>query len=262
MTVVRRGERRSHGVTYHRAIKQAPGHLILLSGPAGVGKKSILDKLFQSGELQDNVVIAKSRHTLPVEPPKNPIAKLFDRMKPALNMIVNQISWMMVNAPLPGFFRIKDPIETDPYYLPEEAFLKMKDQNQLLQWRQTKQGWQGLPLKSVLSSLNEGFVVIAEMFTRDALRLKRFYPEKVTTVFIAPSHPTQNTLKTRLEKQGRSLKEIKQRLLVALFEMKLMPLFDVTIFNKEKQLQHSVDALKQVILRYANVASPVEKKAS
>jgi guanylate kinase len=211
MHVLRFSGENQTGVQYVKAIKKAPGRFILVSGPSGVGKGTIIANVLED---------------------------------PAMKDVLQRVSSVTTRAPRPG------EVKRGQYeFLTEPDFLQTKQQNGLFQWAKYDGNWYGSRVKEVLAKLQNGVNVLFELASKDALEIKRLYGNKVTTVFIAPPAPEFETLKKRLVGRGtNSDASIQERLRKAQEELALKPQFDTVIVNEDNQVDAATAQLKSIIL--------------
>ena len=164
-----------------------PGRLIVLSGPGGVGKSTV-------------------------------VAKLRNNRNFFLSVSVT------TRAPRPG------EIDGESYhFVSPEAFQKMIDDNEFLEWADFAGARYGTPRTPVVDALNSGLNVLLEIEIQGARQVKRAKPEALM-VFLEP--PTFEELEERIKSRGTDTPErIKARLDLARSEMAAAREFDVILTN-------------------------------
>jgi guanylate kinase len=197
-------------VKLHQAIQQAPGKIIVLAGPSGVGKGTAKAGLFADPAFQD-VVLIKSYKTRQLRPGE-------------------------------------EGADSDCKRVSEDDFQRMAQQGELFQYTNFKGNWYGTVLQDVVSAVKNHSVAFLELTAEFALQIKKVYGDKVTTIFIAP--PNKTDLLTRLRERGTEDElTIQRRYQAADAELALQPYFDEVIVSENGKKQDSIDQLKALIRR-------------
>jgi guanylate kinase len=167
-----------------------PAHLVVLAGPSGVGKSSVI--------------------------------------KEALRQAPN--TWLSVSATT----RAPRPGEVDGvnyFYVSDEKFDQMIEDNQLLEWANYAGNRYGTPRKAVQEKLAAGTPVLLEIEVQGAKQIREAMPEALL-VFLEP--PTWADLEARLAGRGtESQTQVQARLDAALKELESKGFFDEVIVNDE-----------------------------
>jgi guanylate kinase len=209
------------GVARYPEIANAPGHFFLVSGPSGVGKGTILEAVKQDLFLKSQMHTVRSIKT---------------------------------RDPRPG----EETNRSDSVFMKLPEVLKMKDNQELFQWFPYAGHVYASSRKDIADAAKKGGIILFELAAKVAQQIKQAYPEKTTTVFIAP--PDEATLRERLKGRGTETPaEIETRIKNATAEMALMSQFDHVIVNGQGQLQQSIQKMKslmQTILQGQHQAQP------
>jgi guanylate kinase len=167
-----------------------PAHLVVLAGPSGVGKSSVI--------------------------------------KEALRQAPN--TWLSVSATT----RAPRPGEVDGvnyFYVSDEKFDQMIEDNQLLEWANYAGHRYGTPRNAVQEKLAAGTPVLLEIEVQGAKQIREAMPEALL-VFLEP--PTWADLEARLAGRGtESQTQVQARLDAALKELESKGFFDEVIVNDE-----------------------------
>jgi guanylate kinase len=167
-----------------------PAHLVVLAGPSGVGKSSVINE--------------------------------------ALRQAPN--TWLSVSATT----RAPRPGEVDGvnyFYVSDEQFDQMIENNQLLEWANYAGNRYGTPRTAVEEKLAEGTPVLLEIEVQGAKQIREAMPEALL-VFLEP--PTWADLEARLAGRGtESQTQVQARLDAALKELESKGFFDEVIVNDE-----------------------------
>lgn len=167
------------------------GRLIVIAGPSGVGKGSVVRSLTER------------------EP-----------SRPALSVSVT------TRAPRP------DEIHGVHYlFVSDEAFDRMIDDGELLEWASVVGHRSGTPRRAVEEALSGGHDVILEIDVQGAEQIRRLVPGAVL-IFLAP--PSMDELERRLRGRGSETEDgIASRLAVAEREMQARSRFDHVVVNDD-----------------------------
>ncbi|MBP8933657.1 MAG: guanylate kinase [Candidatus Atribacteria bacterium] len=117
----------------------------------------------------------------------------------------------------------------DYYFVDEETFQQMKENNRFIEWAKVHGNYYGTPRLKLEEMLQSGYDVILEIDVQGALQVKRSYPQGIF-VFIAP--PSLKTLGERLRNRKTDQEDvIYLRMMNALIEMKLIRDYNYLIIN-------------------------------
>lgn len=115
------------------------------------------------------------------------------------------------------------------YFLNQEKFKKMIEQNLFLEWAKFAGNYYGTPLSSVKEKINNGLTVLLEIEVEGAKQIKEKFPESLS-IFLLP--PDKKELERRIRNRGTEKEEaIKKRLFRANYEMSLSNQFDFELIN-------------------------------
>ena len=142
--------------------------------------------------------------------------------------------------------RPKRPGEVDGedyFFISEEKFKKMIEEDAFLEWARVHGYLYGTPKKFVEETVNRGKDVILDIDVQGALSVKK-KAEDAVYIFIAP--PSMDDLKKRLEKRKTEDKEaMERRLEDARWELQLIEEFDYLIINRD--LEEAIKDLKSIM---------------
>ena len=126
------------------------------------------------------------------------------------------------------------------YFLNEETFKEMIEQNLFLEWAQFAGNYYGTPLTSVNEKIKEGLTVLLEIEVEGAKQIKKKFPESFS-IFLLP--PSKAELERRIRHRGTEKEEaIKKRLLRANYEISESNQFDFELTN------HNIDITAKRII--------------
>ncbi len=115
------------------------------------------------------------------------------------------------------------------YFLNEEKFKEMIEQNLFLEWAQFAGNYYGTPLSSVNEKINKGFTVLLEIEVEGAKQIKEKFPNSLS-IFLLP--PDKAELERRIRNRGTEKEDsIKKRLSRANYEISASNQFDFALIN-------------------------------
>ena len=127
------------------------------------------------------------------------------------------------------------------YFLNQEKFKEMIEQNLFLEWAQFAGNYYGTPLSSVNEKIKNGFIVLLEIEVEGARQIKEKFPNSMS-IFLLP--PDEEELERRIRNRGTEKEEaIKKRLSRANYEISVSNQFDFALTN------HKVDETAKIIIK-------------
>jgi len=149
-------------------------------------------------------------------------------------------SWLSISATT----RIPREGEKDGenyYFLNQEKFKEMIEQNLFLEWAQFAGNYYGTLLSSVNEKIKKGFTVLLEIEVEGARQIKNKFPNS-QSIFLLP--PDKQELERRIRNRGTEEEEaIKKRLSRANYEISVSNEFDFALIN------HNVDETAKKIIK-------------
>ena len=149
------------------------------------------------------------------------------------------------------------------YFLNQENFKEMIEQNLFLEWAEFAGNYYGTPLSSVnekikngftvlleievegAKQIKEGFTVLLEIEVEGARQIKNKFPDSLP-IFLLP--PDKEELERRIRNRGTEKEEaIKKRLSRANYEISVSNQFDFALIN------HNVDETAKRIIKLITV---------
>ena len=116
------------------------------------------------------------------------------------------------------------------YFLNEEKFKQMIEQNLFLEWAQFAGNYYGTPLSSVNKKIKQGFIVLLEIEVEGAKQIREKFPNSLSIFLLPPDIPE---LERRIRNRGTEKEEaIKKRLLRANYEISVSNQFDFALTNR------------------------------
>lgn len=141
---------------------------------------------------------------------------------------------------------------THYYFLEEEKFKSMIENDGFIEWANFCGNYYGTPKKAVCDMLDDGKDVILEIEVQGAMKVKEQFPEAVF-VFVLP--PSMSELRKRLiGRQTETMEVIEKRLNTALWELDMSKEYNYILVNDDvenaaEKLNGILKSEKQSVLR-------------
>lgn len=143
----------------------------------------------------------------------------------------------------------------DYRFVSKEAFLRLRDGGELLEWAEVHGNYYGTSRTWIEAQLQQDRDVLLEIDWQGARQVRQLFGQAVG-VFILP--PSLEALEERLRRRGTdSEATIARRLAAAREEMRHVEEFDYAIIND--RLERAIDELTAVV-RAARLRLPVQKR--
>jgi guanylate kinase len=131
----------------------------------------------------------------------------------------------------------------DYYFLDNNSFKKMIEEDELLEWAEVYGHFYGTPRRFLQEALDRGNDVILEIDIQGALQVKDRFPMAVL-IFVVP--PSRLALESRLRARGTDTREeIEKRLSCTEREIKMAWRYDYIVIND--QLTRTLDTVRAII---------------
>ena len=177
---------------------------LVISGPAGVGKTTICDRLVREFE-------------------------------GSLKRVITSTTIRPRNSEKHGI---------DYYFLSNQQFEDLKEKNSFIEHAKIHGNYYGTTKESVKEQLEKKFDVLLNIDVQGAAELKKLkqsddlFTKFLYTIFIAPK--SINDLRKRLINRGQdSIGEIEKRLQTAISEISLKDRFDFVIYSDTKEIDYA-----------------------
>ena len=168
----------------------AAGSLIVISGPSGAGKGTIVKALLDKYPSIHYSVSATTRAPREGE--------------------VNGVNY---------------------WFIERKEFLRMREQDELLEWAEVYGNFYGTPRRRVMEALNRGHDIILEIDPQGAMKIKRNFPSAIF-VYIVPPSPRE--LSRRICGRGTESQDaIRCRLNSVASELQYVHEYDYLVLNDD-----------------------------
>lgn len=128
------------------------------------------------------------------------------------------------------------------YFIDEEKFKKMIENNEFLEWAEVYGNFYGTSKKAMEELIIKGYDVILEIDTKGAMAVKKIYPESVL-IFVMP--PSIDELEKRLLRRDENFETIRTRLSKVYHEISQSGKYDYILINDN--LEKAVKELSCII---------------
>lgn len=131
----------------------------------------------------------------------------------------------------------------DYFFVTNEKFEKMKNNNKFAEWACVHDHYYGTPHSFLKQTINSGNDIILDIDVQGGLKIKESYPEAILIFVMTKSI---NELEYRLRKRGKDSENvIKKRLFNARMELKYLSKYDYLVINDD--LKRAVNEIKTII---------------
>lgn len=134
---------------------------------------------------------------------------------------------------------------TDYEFVTKQAFKRMVQRNEFLEWALVYGNLYGVPKTPVINALRQGQDVIIKTDVQGVKTIKTIAPQAIS-IFIAPGDPHDLT-KRLTQRMTESSTALELRINTANAELKQASTFDYIIVNQENKLTHTVQQIEKLI---------------
>lgn len=178
--------------------------LIVVSGPSGVGKDSVVQRMKERGMPFHFVVTANTR-------PK----------------------------------REHEVHGVDYFFVSKDAFARMIEQNELIEYAVVYGDYKGIPKQQVREALASGKDVVMRLDVQGAETVRKLAPEALL-IFLTTENE-EELVKRLKSRETETPEELALRIATARKELKRVEAFDYVIINHDSKLDETVDAVSAII---------------
>ena len=203
------------GDANQRDLVGAPGALlVIISGPSGVGKDTIIDALKRRHR----------RHSGPRKHDHHFVVTCTTRSARAGE--VDGVSYRFVDA---------------------EKFHRLKEAGELLEWAEVHGNWYGTPIAEVADYLAKGMDVVLKIDVQGAQKVKERVEDAIL-IFVVP--PSLEALFKRLRSRAtESAEELERRQRDAAIELARQGDYDHVVVNEDDQVEQTAEWIDEIISR-------------
>ena len=140
--------------------------------------------------------------------------------------------------------RLGENSDKDYYFITEDEFKKMINENSFAEWAMVHGRLYGTPIAPIDDALNSGKNVLLDIDVQGGMKLKNYYKGLACTIFLVP--PSDEVLRQRLVGRGTDSKdEIEKRLENAHGELVHKDNYDYCVTNDK--LDHAINNIISII---------------
>ena len=133
----------------------------------------------------------------------------------------------------------------DYFFTSTEEFIRMIEQNKLLEHAVVYGQYKGIPRRQVQEAMASGKDVVMRVDVQGVATIRQLAPEAVSLFLTASS---EEELERRLRARGGdSAEQLQKRIATAREEMKRLPEFDYVVINHDGALDRAVDDVLAII---------------
>jgi guanylate kinase len=134
----------------------------------------------------------------------------------------------------------------DYHFIAQEEFLRLQQNDELLESATVYGNWYGVPKKDVLEAMNAGKDVLVKVDVQGAETIKKIVPQAVA-IFLSPPSMEDLLARLRLRSTESSL-EVDVRIKAAEDEFSRLPSFDYLVVNRWGEIDKSVSDITDIIM--------------
>ncbi len=133
----------------------------------------------------------------------------------------------------------------DYFFVTNDEFAKMIDQDDLLEWAIVYNDYKGVPKQQIRDALASGRDVVMRVDVQGAATIRKLIPDALLVFLSAES---ESTLDTRLrERRSESDDQLSLRIATARKEMRRIDEFDYFVVNRQTEQEEAVETLMAII---------------
>ena len=133
----------------------------------------------------------------------------------------------------------------DYYFVSQEKFKRMIENDELLEWANVYGNLYGIPKRQIREAMHAGQDTIVRIDIQGARTIKQNYPE---AIFIFLAVPTIEELEQRLlDRNTESSKNLELRIQAVRNEMESLFMFDYIVINHRDQLKNAAEEVASII---------------
>ncbi len=150
------------------------------------------------------------------------------------------VASVTTRAPRPG------ESDGNPYYfISPEAFNRMVNNHELLEYANVHGNWYGQPTKQITENLRQGRDVLLKIDVQGARTVREKLPGAIY-IFLVPGSTDELTDRL-INRQTETVEERKRRLADAEFELSQRKYYDYVLVNRQGQLDDAVENLQAIM---------------
>jgi len=133
----------------------------------------------------------------------------------------------------------------DYYFYTQEAFARMIEEGELLEYAFVYHDYKGIPKEQVRTAFASNQDVVMRIDVQGAATIRRLYPEALL-IFLTTQNETELVQRLRTRKT-ETPDELNLRIAMARQELKRLDEFDYVVVNRDDQLEQTVNTILAII---------------
>ena len=142
----------------------------------------------------------------------------------------------------------------DYHFITREAFKKMIDEDELLEYALVYQDYKGIPKAQIRTAMVSGLDVVIRVDVQGAAKLRSLCPDAVL-VFLAPVNEAE-WYSRLLGRKTETEDSLRIRTETAKIELEQIQMFDYVVVNADDRLDDAVEAIRSIILAEHHKVNP------
>ncbi len=131
------------------------------------------------------------------------------------------------------------------HFVSPEKFSSMIQSKKFLEWARVRGAYFGTPIEPVETALNAGENILLKIEVRGMAKVKRQFPQHVSTIFIKPQ--SIEDIKRRLATPGFSTAQQRIRLAEARREISKAPEYDYVVTNVPGKIPQLITEVRDIV---------------
>lgn len=141
--------------------------------------------------------------------------------------------------------RVGEQNGVDYHFITREAFKKMIDENELLEYANVYNDYKGIPKAQIRQAMESGLDVVLRVDVQGAAKLRSLCPEAVL-IFLVPANEAE-WYSRLLDRKTETDESLRIRTETALVELERVQMFDYVVVNANDRLDDAVEVIRSII---------------
>lgn len=141
--------------------------------------------------------------------------------------------------------RVAEVHGVDYYFVSNDEFARMIDENELLEYAVVYNDFKGIPKKHIREALSSGKDVIMRVDVQGAATIRKLIPNAIHVFLTTESE--EELVSRLIERKSEAPEDLSLRIATARQEMKRIQEFDYWVVNREGKLDEAVQHILSII---------------